>query len=78
VVKSSLVQKTIKKGTAEKPYESITEEGTVKKPRLEICASQGNSVAMHSPYLCDGDSSGVTGMQGVVLRSYRSQTETLL
>jgi len=74
------VQKTIKKGTAEKPHKSITEEGTVKKPHLEICASQGNSVAMHSSDLCDGGSSGVTGVQGVLIMSwsYRSHTETLL
>jgi len=67
----------------EKSHESITEEGTVNR---EICIqSQRNSVAMHCPDLCDGGSSGVTGVQGflkamVVLRSwsYRPQTETLL
>jgi len=65
------VQKTIEKGTVKKPHESITEEGTVKKLHLEICASQGNSVAMHSPDSCNGGSSGVTGVQGESNRSLR-------
>jgi len=47
----------------EKPaHELITEEGTVKKPHLEICIpSKGNSVTMYSLDLCDDSSSGVTG-----------------
>jgi len=74
VVKSSLVQKIIEKGTAEKPHESITEEGTVKKPHLEICGSQGNSVAMLAPVVVCKEKAMV------LLRSwsYRPQTEALL
>ena len=37
----------------------------LKKPSFEICVPpQRNSVAMHSPDLCDVGSSGVTGVQG--------------
>ena len=48
VVKSSLVQKTIEKGTVEKLHETVV-EGTVKKPRLEkYIPPLDKSVAMHS------------------------------
>jgi len=68
VFKSSLF---IEKGTVEKPHESITEEGTV------TWYIYIPSLAMHSPDLCDGSSTGVPAESNGDLKELVIQTKPL-